>query len=39
VHTENERFTKKRDLEKDDKKEAKYTDIERDFDDEFIYTI
>jgi hypothetical protein len=38
-HTEDECFTKKRDLEKDDKKEAKHIDIERDLDDEFIHTI
>jgi hypothetical protein len=38
-HTEDECSTKKRDLEKGDKKEAKHTDIERGLDDEFIHTI
>jgi hypothetical protein len=35
-HTEDEYFTKKRHLEKDDKKEAKHIDIERDLDDGFF---
>jgi hypothetical protein len=38
-HTEGECLTKKDDLGKGDKKEAKHTGIERDLGDGFIYTI